>query len=310
MQVYYSDTFEFPVPEGHHFPMEKYRLARNALAGSEFANRLDFHAAPAASDEQLLLVHTEAYLQKLQDGNLTRMEQRRIGFPWSSEMIERHRRSTGATIAAARVALNERGAVHLAGGTHHAFPERGEGFCVFNDVAVAIRVLQNEGSIRRATVVDLDVHQGNGTAAIFAEDTSVFTFSMHGERNFPPSKTGSDLDVQLPDGTSDEDYLSQLEQSLTNGVPISTADIVFYIAGADCYESDRYGRLRLSKQGLVKRDQRVFEQCFKFSVPISVVMGGGYSSDVNDIVEINFNTVIELLKLVHTTNGHHPPRSP
>ena len=305
MQVFYSDTFEFPLPAGHHFPMEKYRLVRNTLEVSALANQLEFVLSPAASDEQLLLVHTPEYIEKLRTGDLTRVEQRRIGFPWSPEMVERHRRSTGAGVAVARAAKQDGAAVHLAGGTHHAFPDRGEGFCVFNDVAVAIRVLQDEGIIRRATVIDLDVHQGNGTAAILAEDQTVFTFSMHGERNFPPAKTGSDLDIQLPDGTTDKDYLRPLETALTSDVPISTADIVFYVAGADCYQDDRYGRLKVSKDGLARRDQLVIQECRKFSVPIAVVMGGGYSANLNDIVEININTVKELLHAGDSTNENH-----
>lgn len=295
MQVYYSDTFELPLPDGHHFPIDKYRRVRERLRACDFANRLEFNLPPPATDQQLLLVHTPEYLRKVTAGNLNRIEQRRIGFPWSPNMVERHRRSTGATIAAAKAALCKGRGIHLAGGTHHAFADRGEGFCVFNDVAVAIRALQAEQAIEHAMVIDLDVHQGNGTAAIFAEDSSVFTFSMHGERNFPPAKTGSDLDIQLSDGTCDEEYLRILEDALATKLPLEQADIVFYVAGADCYEHDRYGRLGLTKSGLARRDRWVFQACQRIDLPIAVVMGGGYAQNIGDIVDINFTTVRELL---------------
>lgn len=298
MQVYYSDTYELPLPDDHHFPMEKYRRVRESLQNCHFSNQLQFRLPPAATDEQLLLVHTRDYLDKIKSGNLTRIEQRRIGFPWSARMVERHRRSTGATISASRAALVDGVAVHLAGGTHHAFAERGEGFCVFNDVAVATRVLQAEGVLHRVVIIDLDVHQGNGTAAIFANDPSVFTFSMHGERNYPQHKIGSDLDVQLPDGTSDDGYLRVLENALTAKLQLESANLIFYIAGADCYKNDRYGRLNLTKSGLKQRDRLVFQACRQVSRPIAVVMGGGYSQDVQDIVDINFATVEALLQAV------------
>lgn len=297
MKVYYSDTFELPLPDDHHFPMEKYRRVRERLQAGDFARQLELSLPPAATDQQLLLVHTPEYLRKVTAGNLTRIEQRRIGFPWSPEMVERHRRSTGATIAAAKAALCDDQGVHLAGGTHHAFADRGEGFCVFNDVAVAIRTLQAEGAIQRAVIIDLDVHQGNGTAAIFADDSSAFTFSMHGERNFPQSKTGSDLDIQLSDGTSDYEYLRILDDALTTKLPLERADIVFYIAGADCYQHDRYGRLALTKYGIVSRDRLVFQACHQFSLPVLVVMGGGYAREIDDIVDINVATIAELLNV-------------
>ena len=297
MKVYYSDTFELPLPESHHFPMEKYRRVRERLETCAFASQLKFSLPPAATDQQLLLVHTPEYLRNVKEGNLTRIEQRRIGFPWSAEMVERHRRSTGATIAAAKAALSDDHGVHLAGGTHHAFADRGEGFCVLNDVAVAIRVLQAEGAIQRAVIIDLDVHQGNGTAEIFADDSTVFTFSMHGERNFPQSKNGSDSDIQLSDGTSDDEYLPLLNDVLTTKLPLEQSDIVFYVAGADCYQHDRYGRLALTKSGLASRDRLVFQACNEHSCPVVVVMGGGYAQDIDDIVDINVGTIEELLNV-------------
>ncbi len=310
MKVYYSDTFELPLPDGHHFPIEKYRLARERLQQSEFKHRLEFYSAPAATDQQLLLVHTPEYLRNVKAGNLTRIEQRRIGFPWSVAMVERHRRSTGATTAAAQAALEDGAAVHLAGGTHHAFADRGEGFCVFNDIAVAIRVMQSNELIRTAVIVDLDVHQGNGTAAIFSQDDAVFTFSMHGERNFPQLKSGSDLDIQLRDGTTDEEYLLQLEQALATELPLSDADLVCYIAGADCFEQDRYGRLSLSKAGLAERDRLVVQACQRLARPLVTVMGGGYARTVNDVVDINFATASVVLRSFEATRSSRLHRSP
>ena len=295
MKVFYSDTYELPLPETHHFPADKYRVARELLQQSEFVDSLDFHLPPAATDELLLRVHTAEYVRKVCTGRLSRVEQRRIGFPWSEAMVERHRRSTGATLAAARAALAWGAGIHLAGGTHHAFADRGEGFCVFNDVAVATTTLIAEQQIERVVVIDLDVHQGNGTAAIFADDPNVFTFSMHGERNFPQVKGGSDLDIQLADGTGDDEFLQNLQDALATKLPVASADLVFYIAGADPYEGDRYGRLSLSKAGLAERDRLVCQHVKQAGCPLTVVMGGGYASDIRDIAEINVRTVAEVV---------------
>lgn len=297
MKVFYSDTFDLPLPRGHRFPIEKYRLLRQQLVESEFQGQLEFHLPEAATDEQLLLVHTPEYLDKVNRGGLSQVEERRIGFPWSREMVERSRRSTGATICAARAAIQDGVAVHLAGGTHHAFPDHGQGFCVFNDVAVAVRVLQAEGLIRRAVVVDLDVHQGNGTAAIFANDPDVFTFSMHAASNFPFSKQESDLDLSLPDGTTDALYLTALRDAVDNHLPLADADMAFYLAGADPYENDRYGKLKLTKTGLANRDRDVLRACQRHQLPMAVVMAGGYAKVVGEIVEINATTVRLLLTL-------------
>lgn len=295
IKTFYSDTFDLPLPDGHRFPLEKYRLLREHLQASELRDRLEFCLPEAATDEQLLRVHTAGYLNKLKRGSLSAVEQRRIGFPWSPEMVERSRRSTGATIAAARAALGGGAGIHLAGGTHHAFPDHGQGFCVFNDVAVAICDLQANGLIRRAVVVDLDVHQGNGTAAIFADDPDVFTFSMHGKRNFPFAKCNGDLDIALTDGTSDEPYLAALRDALSNRLPLVDADIVFYLAGADPFEHDRFGKLKLTKAGLAARDQLVFNACRDYSLPIAVVMAGGYAKALEDIVSINMGTAKRIL---------------
>ena len=295
MRAYFSDTFELPLPPGHRFPIEKYRLLRRRLEESEFADRLEFCVAEAATDRQLRLIHTDNYLNKLDRGDLSPIEERRIGFPWSPGMVERSRRSTGATIAAARSALAEGAAVHLAGGTHHAFADHGQGFCVFNDVAVAIRVLQAEESVGRSVVIDLDVHQGNGTASIFARDTSVFTFSMHGERNFPFAKCDGDLDIALPDGTGDADYLTKLRSALQNELPLAGTHMVFYLAGADPYKHDRLGKLHLTKAGLLERDRLVFSACADRELPITLVMAGGYCRKTEDIVDINMATIEALL---------------
>ncbi len=295
MKVFYSDTFELPLPSGHRFPIEKYRLLRERLADSEFGYRLEFCFPAAATDEEILLVHTAEYLDKLKQGSLSQIEERRIGFPWSPEMVERSRRSTGATIGAARAALDSFVGVHLAGGTHHAFSDHGQGFCVFNDVAVAVRVLQTEGRIRRAVVIDLDVHQGNGTASIFANDPWVFTFSMHGARNFPFAKCESDLDIGLPDETGDEPYLAILRDAVESQLPLASADIVFYLAGADPYKHDRFGKLKLTKAGLAERDRVVFDACRRREIPLTVVMAGGYAKSVEDVVTIKATTVATLL---------------
>lgn len=296
LNVYYSDEFVLPLPEEHRFPIEKYRLLREHLSGSRFRERLHFCSPEPATDDQLLLVHTPEYLEKLRTGTLTTIEERRIGFPWSLEMIERSRRSTGATIGAARSAIRDGFAVHLAGGTHHAFADHGQGFCVFNDVAVAIHVLRNEGIIQRAVVIDLDVHQGNGTASIFETDPSVFTFSMHGENNFPFEKRSGDLEISLPDGTRDNDYLNALRDALAMHLPLASADIAFYLAGADPYKHDRYGKLKLTMDGLIDRDRLVFDACRLHDVPVATVMAGGYAKAVEDVVAINSATIRTLLE--------------
>jgi acetoin utilization deacetylase AcuC-like enzyme len=236
-------------------------------------------------------VHDPAYLEAVRSGTVAKEIQRRIGFPWSPEMVARSRRSVGATIAAANVALEDGVAANLAGGTHHSFADRGEGFCVFNDVAVATRVLQRDSHARRIAIVDLDVHQGNGTASIFAGDDSVFTFSMHGEKNFPFKKEISDLDVALADGTGDDEYLSLLRGHLDAVLNRHQPDFVFYLAGADPYEGDRLGRLKMTIDGLRERDEIVLGACGKAGLPVAVTMSGGYANDVDAIVTIHANTI-------------------
>jgi acetoin utilization deacetylase AcuC-like enzyme len=293
MRAFYCDHFVLPLPEGHRFPMAKYRRLRERVVADAILAQGDLQEPAAAEWDQLRLVHTEAYLTSVACGTLPREVQRRIGFPWSQEMVERARRSVGGTIAAARVALDEGCAANLAGGTHHAFADRGEGFCVFNDIAVAVRVLLRERRIARALIIDLDVHQGNGTAAIFAHDPAVFTFSMHGASNFPFHKEISDLDIALPDGTQDEEYFHILANHVPTLVEEHRPDIVFYLAGADPYEGDRLGRLKLTVEGLRARDALVFKACRAADVPVAVSMGGGYAPDIDAIVRIHANTLRE-----------------
>lgn len=291
MRAFYSDHFVLPLPEGHKFPMAKYSRLRERILADGIVTPEDLHEAPAAAWHELELVHDAGYVDAVRSGTVPRDVQRRIGFPWSPEMVERSRRSVGATIAAARTALDEGAAANLAGGTHHAFADRGEGFCVFNDVAVAARVLQQDHHARRIAIVDLDVHQGNGTAAIFNGDESVFTFSMHGEKNFPFKKEPSDLDVALPDGTADEAYLSLLRRHLDEVLNRHQPDFVFYLAGADPYEGDRLGRLKLTIDGLRTRDEIVLRTLRHANVPVAISMSGGYATDIDAIVTIHANTI-------------------
>lgn len=291
VKAFYSDRFVLPLPEGHKFPMAKYAGLRERILAEGIVSPEDLHEAPAAAWEDLLLVHHRAYVDSVAAGTLPRETQRRIGFPWSPEMVERSRRSVGATIAAARTALDEGVAANLAGGTHHSFADRGEGYCVFNDVAVGARVLQRDRGARRIAIVDLDVHQGNGTAAIFQNDASVFTFSMHGDKNFPFRKEVSDLDVPLADGTGDDEYLALLRHHLEGVLNRHQPDFVFYLAGADPYEGDRLGRLKLTIKGLRNRDEIVFSTCQRRELPVAVSMSGGYANDVDAIITIHANTI-------------------
>ena len=287
--AWYSDQFVLPLPDHHRFPMEKYRLLRECVAVDE---RIQLLIPEPATNKDLTRVHTVKYVSKVTSGELSKEEVRRIGFPWSQELVERSRRSTGGTIQAAEQARRDGVSANLAGGTHHAFADTGEGFCVFNDVAVAARSLQARGLVHHCAILDLDVHQGNGTASIFAGDKSVFTLSVHGESNFPFRKEASDLDIGLADGTEDEHFLSSVhfgvEQALSQG-----ADLAFFIAGADPFEGDRLGRLAVTKQALSERDRIVFDACERSGTPVAVVMAGGYAEDIQDTVEIHTSTVLE-----------------
>jgi len=253
MKVFYSDSFIVGLPKGHRFPMPKYALLRQQVLASNIVKPNDLKLSPPATDAQILRVHTPEYLQKIIHGNLTESEIRRLGFPWSSDLVERSRHSVGGTIAACRTALQEGLGINLAGGTHHAHPGHGEGFCVFNDVAIAARSVQDGDGIQRVVILDCDVHQGDGTAVIFRNDPSVYTFSIHGEKNFPFRKQPSDLDIGLPDGCDDHMYLDALVAGLEQALNASQPELAIYIAGADPFEGDRLGRLAITKNVITDR---------------------------------------------------------
>jgi acetoin utilization deacetylase AcuC-like enzyme len=300
MQIYYAATQLQKLPDGHRFPMGKYELLRERLA-HEWP-QLHLHLAPEASDGELALAHTPDYIDAVVQGLLSPEQLREIGFPWSPGMVERARRSVGATVCAARTAFKEGIAANLAGGTHHAYAHKGGGFCVFNDVAVAARLMQAEWArhhprVLQVAVVDLDVHQGNGTADIFRQDTSVFTFSMHGDKNFPFRKAESDLDVGLPDGCTDDTYLEALSRALHELQNRCAPDLVFYLAGADPHEGDRLGRLHLSFEGLRQRDQMVLAWAKARRIPLAMAMAGGYGRDLADTVQVQINS----FALAHAT---------
>ncbi len=289
MKAFYSDRFVLPLPEGHRFPMRKYRMLRDAVQAT--LPDVQLEEAPRASDGVLALAHHPQYIRRVDEGALTPQEQRAIGFPWSQEMVERSRRSAGATIAACRAAFDDGVGINLAGGTHHAHADRGEGFCVFNDAAIAARLMQAERRAARVAIVDLDVHQGNGTASILANDDSVFTLSLHGEHNYPFAKATSDLDVALPDGTGDADYLEALDAALAQLFERFTPQLIIYLAGADPHEGDRLGRLKLSSDGMAERDRRVLSQAQQRGLPVAIAMAGGYGRDIEQTVAIHLQTV-------------------
>jgi len=272
--------------------MDKYARLRARVVEHGIVPLDRLHEPHAAAWADIGRVHTPDYVARVRDGGLSREEQRRIGFPWSAQMVERSRRSVGGTIDAARAALQDGVSANLAGGTHHAFRDRGEGYCVFNDVAVAATTMLETGRVRQVAVIDLDVHQGNGTASIFEQDARVFTCSLHGEANFPFHKERSDLDVPLPDGTGDDAYMTHLAAAL-DVVFAAGPDLVFYVAGADPYEGDRLGRMRLTEAGLRQRDAMVFERCRAERVPVAVTMAGGYAPDVDAIARIHAGTIEE-----------------
>ncbi len=289
MIAYYSDRFVLPLPEGHRFPMRKYRMLRDLVA--QRLPEVTLEEAPHTTDGVLALAHHPQYIHRVTTGALTAAEQRAIGFPWSPDMVERSRRSAGATIAACRAALVDGVAVNLAGGTHHAQADHGEGFCVFNDAAIAARLMQAERRAARVAIVDLDVHQGNGTAAILANDDSIFTLSLHGENNYPFQKAVSDLDIALPDGTGDDEYLTKLDDALAHMFARFDPQMIIYLAGADPHEGDRLGRLKLTAAGLAARDQRVLAAAGARGLPVAIAMAGGYGRDIEQTVAIHLQTV-------------------
>jgi acetoin utilization deacetylase AcuC-like enzyme len=289
LKAFYTDHFVLPLPAGHRFPMEKYSRLRD-LVGSQTG--IELAEAPSATDTQILYAHDPSYLIKVIEGTLSAQEQREIGFPWSTQMVERSRRSAGATVAAAKTAFQEGIATNLAGGTHHAYRDTGSGFCVFNDSAIAARTLQKEiNPSLKVAVIDLDVHQGNGTAAILQNDDSIFTLSIHGENNFPFKKEQSDLDVGLADGCNDEIYLHSLSTALDQLDSRFKADCLIFLAGADPHEGDRLGRLNISKDGMRLRDEMVFQYALDRQLPIAFSMAGGYGKEIESTVDIHFQTI-------------------
>ncbi len=293
MKAFYADQFVLPLPSGHRFPMAKYQMLRDRLR-AEYPV-VQMRQAVRATDDELALVHSPAYVQAITTGSISPQAMREIGFPWSEAMGERARRSVGATVAACRSALCDGIAANLAGGTHHAYADKGSGFCVFNDAAVATRLMQAEhdgGDLKpmQVAIIDLDVHQGNGTASIFQKDANVFTLSLHGQKNFPFRKEVSDLDVDLPDGCGDDDYLLALEHAMDALERHFNPALMIYLAGADPFEGDRLGRLKLSYQGLEARDRRVFDWAWQRRVPMAMTMAGGYGLRIEETVQVQVNT--------------------
>lgn len=302
IDAFYTDEFVLPLPPGHRFPMQKYRILRDKVVESHCSVRLS--VPPAATAGQLALAHCPNYVARIEQGDVSSSEQREIGFPWSVHMVERSLRSVGATVAAVRSALQHGASVNLAGGTHHAMHARGGGFCVFNDLAVAARVYQTDcianaakgDKIRnpQVLIIDLDVHQGDGTATILANDPSVFTFSMHGANNYPFTKATSDLDIALPDGAGDEPYMTQLETALARIENCFSASLVLYVAGLDAHQADRLGKLALTDAGIERRDQIVLNWAAKHGLPVAAVMAGGYFPDLEHLTDLQLNVVKRL----------------
>lgn len=288
MRAFAHDLFSYPLPEGHRFPLDKYRLVRESAERLDGVQVLD---AEAATWQQLRRSHSDDWLVRVRDGRLERREQLALGLPWSPELVERSRRSTGATLMAARAALEEGVAANLGGGTHHAFADAGRGFCVFNDVVTALRELRAEGRVRRVLVVDVDVHQGDGTHSLLAGDAEAFTLSVNGWRNYPFRRVPGDLEVDLPDGTGDERYLEELGAALPEALRRARPELCFVLAGADPYEGDRLGRLALTKRGLRDRDVLVRDALAAAGVPVCLTLAGGYAKEIRDTVEINVNTL-------------------
>jgi len=289
LKAFYTDHYVLPLPAGHRFPMEKYGKLRDLV--SQLAG-VYLKDAPAVTDTQILYAHDASYLIQVLQGSLSPQEQQEIGFPWSTQMVERSRRSAGATLAAAKIALQEGVAANLAGGTHHAYRNKGSGFCVFNDSAIAARALQKEIHPKlKVAIVDLDVHQGNGTASILRNDPTIFTLSIHGENNFPFTKEVSDLDIGLPDDTGDESYLAALHQGLEKLGERFKPDFIIYLAGADPHEGDRLGKLSITKDGMLQRDACVFQFGLDRQIPIAFSMAGGYGKEIQSTVDIHFQTI-------------------
>jgi len=290
VKIAYSSVYKYELPEGHRFPMIKYELIPEQLLYEGSVTDDHFFHPDQLTDDEIRLTHTNEYLQKLNNLTLDRKEVRNIGFPVAKSLIERGKYIANGTLQCARYAINEGCAMNIAGGTHHSFADRGEGFCIFNDIAISANILMDEGVLSRILVVDLDVHQGNGTAKIFEEDDRVFTFSMHGERNYPTRKETSNLDIGLADKSQDAAFLNPLKSTLPRLIEKLEPEFIFYLSGVDILESDKLGRLSVSKEGCRERDRFVFEQCKANNIPVAVSMGGGYSPKISDIVDAHANT--------------------
>lgn len=305
-RVCYSPFYYADIGENHVFPIKKFELVRDTLVREGTLQPAEIYEPPPAAVEDVLLAHTEDYVTRLRNGTLTKREVRRLGLPWSESLVRRSFLATSGTINAARHALKNAVASNLAGGTHHSFPDKGEGFCVLNDVAVTIRVLQKENLAKRFLIIDCDVHQGNGTAFIFRDEEPVFTFSMHGEKNYPLFKETSTLDIELPDKTGDAEYLGILDEALQR-IFLHEPDLIFYLGGADPFENDQLGRLGLTIAGLRRRDELVLNFAKERQIPIVTVLSGGYAKDIKDTVEIHCNTIRAVKKVFGATQTRHAP---
>jgi acetoin utilization deacetylase AcuC-like enzyme len=285
-----SAQYVINLPAGHRFPIAKYGLLRDAVLAEGVVSADALHDPERAPIDDVRRVHEAEYIERLVRGTMPVAEQRALGFPWSEGLVERSFRAAGGTLEAALRAHASGIAMNLAGGTHHAFATHGEGFCVLNDVAIAVRALRARAMLRRVAVVDLDVHQGNGTHSIFANDDDSYTFSMHGRRNYPFRKVAGRLDIELEDGTEDTTYLEKLADALPGVLAESRADMVFYLAGADPHEGDTLGRLKLSFDGLMRRDALVLEATRAVGVPVTIMIAGGYGANILDTVRVHVNT--------------------
>ncbi len=302
MKIFYTDTFPIPLPKTHSFPKDKYHLLRKRIQEIRDDHHLDLQIPRPATDKEILRAHDPVYIHRLQNGELTAKEIRRVGLPWSPEIVRRARYSAGGTIEACRSALDEGIAVSLSGGTHHAFSDQGQGYCWLNDSVIAARAMQAEERVKKILIIDCDVHQGNGSAALVRDDSSIFTFSIHGKNNFPFKKEQSDLDIALENEADDELYLKALANGLKNSIEAAGADLVIYLAGADPYKDDRFGRLNLTKKGLEERDRLVFRSCLEANLSTAVTMAGGYARKIQDTVDIHYQTVLVALEFNNFKN--------
>ncbi|MGH7712891.1 MAG: histone deacetylase family protein [Gemmatimonadaceae bacterium] len=291
LHAWSSARYVIPLPAEHRFPIAKYAMLRDGVVARGFVAAAHLHEPARVTIGDLLRVHTQAYVAAFTNGSVAAADMRRLGFPWSSQLVERAYRAVGGTCEAAEAALSLGVTINLAGGTHHAFAGHGEGFCVFNDVAVALHKLFANGSIRRAAIIDLDVHQGNGTHAIFADDRRVFTFSMHAARNYPFHKVAGSLDIALEDRTGDGEYLERLADALPGVLRSAAPDLVIYLAGADPLQGDQLGRLSLTSEGLARRDAMVLQACREVGIPVTLTVAGGYGRCIESTVAAHLGTV-------------------